>query len=61
MLYLKACPKCKAGAVRLIVAWDGEYFQCLNCGYAVDVRRAITSVKSLGSEQPITRGERAAA
>ncbi len=54
MLYLRACPKCETGAVRLIVDWDVEYFQCLNCGYTLYIRSAATSVKSLGLEQQIT-------
>ena len=65
MLKLRACPKCKTGAIGLIVDWDGEYFQCLNCGYALDLRPVAAPVnhlgKHLGPEQPITGGEGAAA
>lgn len=61
MLYLRACPKCKTGAVSLILAWDGEYFQCLSCGYTVDIRPAINSAKSLSSEQANSGGEGVAA
>ncbi len=61
MLYLRACPKCETGAVRLSADWDVEYFQCLNCGYTLYIRPAVTSVKSLGSEQQITDGEGVAA
>ncbi len=65
MLYLRACPKCEMGAIRLIVDWDGEYFQCLNCGYALELRPVDTPMthagKYLGSEQLITGGEGVAA
>lgn len=57
MMYLNACPKCKAGAVRLITDWDGDYFQCLNCGYALYVKPDLGSVDSPVSELPHTRAE----
>ncbi len=64
-MYLKACPKCKAGAIRLIVDWNGEYFQCLNCGYTLEIRSVVTpgatSGNRLGPGQPITGGEGVAA
>lgn len=61
MMYLNACPKCKAGAVRLITDWDGDYFQCLNCGYALYVKSIRGSIEGPDSDLPSTRAEEVAA
>ncbi|MCH8061313.1 MAG: hypothetical protein IH861_02290 [Chloroflexi bacterium] len=36
MLYLKACPRCKGDVVANRDMY-GEYRECLQCGYMVDI------------------------
>lgn len=33
MLYLRACPRCRMGAVRLSADTHGPFLSCLNCGF----------------------------
>ena len=33
MLYLRACPRCRTGAVELSADMHGPFLSCLNCGF----------------------------
>lgn len=33
MLYFRACPRCRMGAVELSADTHGPYLSCLNCGF----------------------------
>lgn len=39
MLYFRSCPHCKIGTV--LLDWDqqGKYFECLNCGWMLDLKQ----------------------
>ncbi len=42
MLYFKACPRCKTGAVEHNDDPYGGYLQCLNCGFMHDLPEDAT-------------------
>ncbi len=59
MLYFRACPRCKTGAVEHNDDHYGGYLQCLNCGFmhnlpedavASDVLRRLCAEYSISAE-----------
>jgi hypothetical protein len=53
MLYFRSCPHCKTGTV--LLDWDltGSFFECLNCGWMLDLSRsqAAQATDADGAEQ----------
>ncbi len=40
MLYLNSCPRCSTGDVELASDSYGAFFQCLQCGWVLDLPSA---------------------
>ena len=58
MIYFKACPRCR-GDMYLTGDYYGEYRECLQCGYSVDVQG--TRMSTVGSQRPVEHVESRAA
>jgi hypothetical protein len=55
MLYFRSCPHCTTGTVLLDRDQVGAYFECVNCGWMLDLRRTESGgVHQTGLEAPVT-------
>ncbi len=41
MLFYRACPKCRTGAVQPDDDQYGPYLRCLNCGFMKDIEQGV--------------------
>ena len=46
MLYFRSCPHCEMGTVQLDSDEAGKYFQCLNCGWMLDLKEPQLAASS---------------
>lgn len=60
MMYLKSCPRCKAGDLYIEKDWFGPYVLCLQCGYMKDIKEPAkptpASTQAKPQKEPVTAG-----